>query len=125
MASEVHELRMWFMNDPIPVRRRGTDRAREADRLTRAIALTLGQGVRSGRKRRHMTQRVLAAHVDIDPSRISQIEAGLGRGVPLHTWVAFGSALEQPLAISFSRLLGESREPSDAGHLAMQERLLE
>jgi transcriptional regulator with XRE-family HTH domain len=116
---------MQFMKDPARPRRRRTDTAHEADRLTRAIALTLGQGVRSGRKRCRITQRALAARVDIDPSRISQIEAGLGRGVPLHTWVALGSALSQPLAIAFSRPLGDTREPADAGHLAMQERLLE
>jgi hypothetical protein len=66
----------------------------------------------------------LAARVEIDPSRISQIEAGRGEGVPLRTWVALGSALGQPLSISFSRHLAETREPADAGHLAMQEQLL-
>jgi transcriptional regulator with XRE-family HTH domain len=72
-----------------------------------------------------MTQRTLAGLAGIDPSRISQIEAGLGQGVPLHTWVVLGSALNQPLAVSFTRPLGETRGPTDAGHLQMQERLLE
>jgi len=113
------------MSHPVRARRRVTNRAGEAERLTRAIALTLGEGVKSGRKRLRITQRALAARVDIDPSRISQIEAGLGLGVPLHTWVALGSALNQPLAISFSRPLNVLRQPLDAGHLAIQERLLE
>ena len=116
---------MWFMNDPARARRRGTEQAREVDRLVRTIAMTLGQAVRTGRKRARLTQRVLAARVDVHPSRISQIEAGLGHGVPLHTWVALGAVLNQPLAVSFSRPLGEAREPADAGHLVVQERLLE
>jgi transcriptional regulator with XRE-family HTH domain len=125
MASEVPEMRIGLMSDPIPTRRRGTEQAREAERLTHAIALTLAQSVRSGRKRRQMTQRALAARVNVHPSRISQIEGGRGQGVPLHTWVALGTALSQPLAISFTRPLTQLREPADAGHLAMQERLLE
>lgn len=84
----------------------------------------MGEGVRSGRKRLRLKQHELAAEVGLDATRISQIEAGRGHGVPLHTWVAMGVALERPLAISFTRPLGETREPVDAGHLGMQERLL-
>lgn len=113
------------MSDPARTRRRSTEAVRQAERLSLAIALVLGQGVRAGRERLGITQATLATRVEVDQSRISQIERGLGRGVPLELWVALGVALGRPLAISFTRPLGETREPADAGHLAMQERLLE
>lgn len=113
------------MSEPLLTRRRSTEAIREAERLSIAIALVLGQGVKAGRERPGITQATLAARVEVDQSRISQIERGLGRGVPLELWVALGVALGRPLAISFTRPLGETREPADAGHLAMQERLLE
>ena len=71
-----------------------------------------------------ITQRELSDRVGVDPTRISQIELGRGEGAPLSLWIAIGVALDQPLAVSFTRPLGEMRGPSDAGHLAMQERLL-
>ena len=80
--------------------------------------------VRSGRKRKNITERELSDLVGVDQTRISQIELGKGEGAPLSLWIAIGLALDQPLAVAFSRPLGEPREPSDVGHLAMQERLL-
>ena len=71
-----------------------------------------------------MTQRELSDRVGVDPTRISQIELGTGEGAPLSLWIAIGVALDQPLAVSFTRPLGDMRGPSDAGHLVMQERLL-
>ena len=89
-----------------------------------AMAATLGLGVRSGRERLRLTQEDLADRVGVDQTRISQIEVGKGSGAPLGLWVAIAAALDRPLAVSFSRPLGEMRQPSDAGHLAMQEYLL-
>jgi hypothetical protein len=67
----------------------------------------------------------VGARVGVQQTWISRIELGHGQGVPLGVWVALGVALKRPLAITFSRPLGADREPSDAGHLALQERLLE
>jgi transcriptional regulator with XRE-family HTH domain len=72
-----------------------------------------------------ITERELSDRVGVDQTRISQIELGKGDGVPLSLWIAIGLALDQPLAVAFSRPLGETQGPSDAGHLAMQERLLQ
>lgn len=124
MGCEAPQIRMWFMSEPIRRRQRGTERLRESERLVRAIVTNLGNGVRSGRTRLRLTQQSLAERVDVHATRISQIESGHGDGVPLRTWVALGIALDQPLAVSFSRPVG-GREPSDAGHLGMQERLLQ
>ena len=55
---------------------------------------------------------------------VSAIERGIGSRVPLQTWIALGIALERPLAVSFSRPLGETRGPADAGHLEIQEHIL-
>jgi transcriptional regulator with XRE-family HTH domain len=105
-------------------RDRPTDLTREAARLTGAIAGSLGQGVRLGRKRLRITERELSDRVGVDQTRISQIELGRGEGAPLSLWIAIGVALDQPLAVSFTRPLGEARQPADAGHLEMQEFLL-
>lgn len=72
-----------------------------------------------------MTQKQLGARVGVEQAWISRIELGHGTGVPLELWIAIGVALGGPLAISFSAPLGEARGPADAGHLEMQERLLE
>jgi transcriptional regulator with XRE-family HTH domain len=112
------------MNAASSTRRRPTDTIREAQRLSQSIADALGKAVRIGRIRLHLTQSELAARVGVQQSWISRIELGRGQGAPLETWIALGVALGRPLAVSFSRPLGEMREPADAGHLAMQERLL-
>lgn len=124
MGSEGLDVRLPFMSGTIGTRDRPTDQAREAARLSSTVARSLGQVVRSGRKRMRITQRELSERVGVDPTRISQIELGKGEGAPLSLWIAIGLALHQPLAVAFSRPLGEIRGPSDAGHLAMQERLL-
>jgi transcriptional regulator with XRE-family HTH domain len=116
--------RIPFMSRPTPTRRRSTETVRQAERLSTSIAISLGQTVRAARRPLRVTQRVLAARTGVDQTRISQIERGLGRGVPLELWVALGVALGRPLAISFSTPLAQLRGPVDAGHLAMQERLL-
>ncbi len=112
------------MTRPLSTRDRPTDLAREAARLSGTIAGALGQVVRSGRKRMRITERELSDRVGVDQTRISQIELGKGEGAPLSLWIALGVALDQPLAVAFSRPLGESRQPIDAGHLEMQEFLL-
>jgi transcriptional regulator with XRE-family HTH domain len=93
--------------------------------MTQVIAIHLGQAIRAGRMHRRLTQESLAARVGVKQAWISRIELGHSHGVPLELWVALGVALGRPLAITLSRPLGESRDPADAGHLAMQERLLE
>ena len=105
-------------------RARPTEVIREARRLTDAVATALGSAVKVGRRRAQLTQERLGAKVGIHQTWISRIELGHGHNVPLETWISLGVALDQPLAISFSRQLGATRQPSDVGHLAMQEHLL-
>lgn len=57
---------------------------------------------------------------------MSQLERGAGTSAPMELWVSLGVALGRPLAMSFSRPTGVSHAPpADAGHLEMQEALLE
>lgn len=98
---------------------------REATRLAGVVAVHLGDSIRAGRTRLRLSQAELAARVGVHQAWISRIEVGHGRRVPLELWVALGVSIEQPLAVSYSRPLGSVPEPADAGHLAMQERLLE
>lgn len=106
-------------------RHRPTEAVREGARLSASVAESLGRAVRHGRLKLRLTQKQLAARIGVHQSAISRIELGQGERVPLRVWVAFGVALGRPLAVSLTRPLGETREPTDAGHLAMQERLLE
>ena len=112
------------MRAPSGRRQRPTEEVREAARLTNAMASHLGQQVRRGRLALRLTQASLATRVGVQQSWISRVELGHGQGVPLELWVSLGVTLHTPLAASFSRPLGALREPRDAGHLAMQERLL-
>jgi hypothetical protein len=68
--------------------------------------------------------RQLADKVGIGPTRIHELEAGLGASAPLALWFALGSALDRPFAGGFSRDVRAGVEPADAGHLAAQELVL-
>lgn len=71
-----------------------------------------------------MTQRALSAKIGISQTALSRVERGLGDRTPLQSWIALGIALGRPLAVAFSRPLGEPRGPADAGHLEIQEHML-
>ena len=124
IAGEGRVVRLSFMPGTVRPRHRLSETAREAGRLAQAAALTLGGVVRDARRRQRLTQRAVAAEVGVHQARISQLERGLGHGAPLELWMAIGVAIGRPLAVGFSRPLDEGREAVDAGHLAMQERLL-
>lgn len=124
MAGEGPDVRLLGMSPTTSTRRRPSETTRQSARLSEAVAAALGVSVRNGRKRLRLTQAGLAARVCVQQSWISRIELGHGGPVPLSLWIAIGVALGQPLAVSFSRPLGEEREPVDAGHLALQEHLL-
>jgi len=91
----------------------------------RRIAATLGGIVRARRRALGLTQADLGRRVGLTQSRISDIDRGLGVGLPLEIWVALGIVLGQPLAVSFSRPTDTAAALSDAGHLDVQEYLLE
>src|SRR5438477_5940583 len=124
MGSEGPDVRLPGMSQTAIRRQRPTDEIREATRLTHLLAVTLGLAVKSGRRAHGLTQRALGERVGVQQSWISRIELGHGGRASLQLWVALGVALGRPLAISLSKPLGETRQPADAGHLAMQERLL-
>lgn len=89
-----------------------------------ALAATLGGTVRTSRRTRGLTLDALAPRVGTSRTRLSEIERGDGTGSPLSLWIALGVALGTPLAVAFSRPLGQERQPSDTGHLEIQEHLL-
>jgi transcriptional regulator with XRE-family HTH domain len=93
--------------------------AREAGR----VAATLGQDLRETRLRRGLTLAELAERVGIGPTRLHELEAGLGATAPLAAWFAVGSALGRPFAAGFSHE-SSIAGPVDAGHLAAQELVL-
>jgi transcriptional regulator with XRE-family HTH domain len=109
---------------PLRSSRRRPSRPRlEGDRESRAIATRLGGELRDGRRGTKLKQAQVAALIGVHQSRVSQIERGFGHAAPLAVWIAFGIAVQRPLAISASRSL--ISEPRDAGHLAAQELILQ
>jgi len=102
-------------------RHRPTEIVRETARRTVSISIALGRQLAAGRRRLALTQRALAARTGISQSAYSRIERGLGARAPLETWVALGIAVDRPLAVTFTRPLGEGvglGATADAGHLS-------
>jgi len=89
-----------------------------------ALAGSLGAAVRTGRRNKGLSLADLGERVGLSRTRLAEIERGEAAGAPLATWVSLGIALDRPLAVSFSRPLGEPRAPADSGHLEIQEHIL-
>ncbi len=91
----------------------------------RRLASSLGAVVRDARERQRVTQAQLGRRVGLSQTRISAVERGLGVGLPLEIWIALGIALGRPVSVAFSRPIGADAALADAGHLDIQEYLLE
>jgi transcriptional regulator with XRE-family HTH domain len=113
--------------DQTPRMRRATRVAARLDgvREARRLASSLGAVVREARERQRVTQAQLGRRVGLSQARISAIERGLGVGLPLEVWIALGIALRRPVSVGFSRPIGADAALADAGHLDIQEYLLE
>jgi transcriptional regulator with XRE-family HTH domain len=72
-----------------------------------------------------MTQAQLGRRVGMSQPRISAVERGTGVGLPIGIWVGLGIALRRPLSIAFSRGIDPVDALADAGHLEIQEYLLD
>jgi transcriptional regulator with XRE-family HTH domain len=107
--------------------RRATRAAARLDGVVEArwLASSLGAVVRDARERQRLTQAQLGRRVGLSQARISALERGLGVGLPLEIWIALGVALRRPLSVGFSRPIGADAALADAGHLDIQEYLLE
>jgi transcriptional regulator with XRE-family HTH domain len=87
--------------------------------MAKARAVELGGQILAARQRREWTQRELGQKVDLSPSRIGQIETGDGASASLETWLSLAVALDLPLRVEFGR--DKIEQPTDAGHLQIQE----
>jgi len=86
------------------------------------VASVLGEQVLKARRRRGWTQQQLAAKIGVERTRLSQIEAGKGDGVPANLWLAIADATGMPFRMEFGR--DPHQELEDGGHLEMQEFML-
>jgi transcriptional regulator with XRE-family HTH domain len=103
-------------------RRQPTHSVVAGRRRATQVVSALGDEVLKARRRRGWSQQDLATKVGVDRSRLSQIEAGKGEGVPADLWFAIADALRMPFRIEFGR--DPHQELEDGGHLEMQEFML-
>jgi transcriptional regulator with XRE-family HTH domain len=94
----------------------------EGRRRAGLAAARLGNAIAEARSRRDLSRRQLAEKVGLSEWRIGQIERGGGSGVPAETWFGISVALDLPLRLEFGR--DALQEPTDAGHLRLQELML-
>jgi transcriptional regulator with XRE-family HTH domain len=94
----------------------------EAARRNLEQLARLGGELRESRRRRRLTQAQLAALVGVVQSTISQMERGHGGSLSVDVWQRAFLALDRRLALDASR--DPQTEPSDAGHLVIQELVL-
>ncbi|MDL2336104.1 MAG: helix-turn-helix transcriptional regulator [Chloroflexota bacterium] len=103
-------------------RNRPTQSVVAGRRRASQVTSVLGEQALKARRLRGWTQQELAAKIGVDRTRVSQIEAGKGGGVPADLWFALADALGMPFRMEFGR--DPSQELEDAGHLEMQEYML-
>ncbi|HEY7589540.1 MAG TPA: helix-turn-helix domain-containing protein [Candidatus Limnocylindrales bacterium] len=94
----------------------------EAARRNAELMARLGRELRGSRLRRRRTQAQVGAIVGVAQSTISRMERGRGGSLSMDVWQRSFTAVDRELAIVPNRDALE--EPSDAGHLAMQELVL-
>ena len=94
----------------------------EAQRRNREATARLGMEVRGSRRRRRLTQAGLGRRAGLHASTIGLVERGLGGSLSIETWQRIGLALERPLVVTLPR--DPHEEPTDAGHLRIQELVL-
>jgi transcriptional regulator with XRE-family HTH domain len=94
----------------------------EAARRNAELLARLGKEVRDSRRRRRLSQRLLASLAYLSQSTMSRLERGLGGSFSLDAWQRVFTALDRPLSLVPSR--DAMAETTDAGHLAMQELVL-
>ena len=94
----------------------------EAQRELSAVLRREGHKVRAARHRRRWTQTDLGRRCDLAQTTISKLELGEGGSLSLESWQQVALVLGLP----FDLLLGRDafEEPTDAGHLAIQELIL-
>ena len=93
------------------------------DRETQALAAVARPGRRAPAERHGTTPAELGGTDRDRSSRGSaNSSAAGGTGAPFEIWVAIGSAIERPLAVSFSRAIEDATR--DGGHLGIQELIL-
>ncbi|MGH2407197.1 MAG: helix-turn-helix domain-containing protein [Candidatus Limnocylindrales bacterium] len=103
-------------------RKRRTSLEVDSLRLLATLLAREGAKVRAARRRRRWTQRETGRRAGLSQPAISQLERGDGATMSLGAWQRVALVLGLPLDLKLGRDMLE--EPSDAGHLAMQELVL-
>lgn len=94
----------------------------EARRRIHDQMLRAGSKIRRARQRRGWTQAQLGGRAGLSQSATSDLELGEGAPLSLLVWQRLAMALDLPLRVELGRDAQE--QPTDAGHLAIQELIL-
>jgi transcriptional regulator with XRE-family HTH domain len=106
----------------VVVKLKRAELAAEARRRNQEQAARLGGELVSSRNRRRLTQQQVGDLVDVARSTVSAAENGRGAGLTLETWQRLALAVGRGLRVELQR--DPLEEPTDAGHLAIQELIL-
>jgi DNA-binding XRE family transcriptional regulator len=94
----------------------------QARRALQSVLIREGEKVRRARKRRRWTQTQLGQRVGLAQPTISDLERGSGGTLSLEVWQQVALVLQLHLELTLGR--DPMEEPTDAGHLAIQELVL-
>jgi transcriptional regulator with XRE-family HTH domain len=103
--------------------RRQSIQAAEAHRLFQPVATREGAKIRRARRRRRLTQTEFAAKAGIAQATVSDLERGRGGTLSLELWQQVAIILDLSLDLTLGR--DPLEEPADAGHLGVQELVLQ
>lgn len=102
--------------------RRRTVLSIDAERRNREALTRLGTELGEARRARRLTQAAVGSRAGVSRMSVSRAERGLGGAMTMDAWQRISTAVGRPLVPRLQAPV--DGQTADAGHLAMQERVL-